>query len=77
MMEYCPCGDLLERLLAEGRAFEESRVAEVAATLLCTLQVPGCRPVTPHSKLAVCGCLASSAPVHRFGCRFSALAKEA
>lgn len=40
VMEYCPCGDLLERLLAEGRAFEESRVAEVAATLLSTLQVP-------------------------------------
>ena len=77
MMEYCPCGDLLERLLAEGRAFEESRVAEVAATLLSTLQVPGCRPVTPHSEACCVGCVALSAPMHRFGCRFPALAKEA
>jgi serine/threonine protein kinase len=40
VMEYCPRGDLLERLLAEGRAFDEPRVAEVSATLLSTLQVP-------------------------------------
>ena len=39
VMEYCPRGDLLEHLLAEGRAFSEARVAQVAATLLATLQV--------------------------------------
>jgi len=38
VMEACPGGDLLERLLHEGRAFAEPRTAaEVAAPLLATL----------------------------------------
>ena len=38
VMEACPGGDLLERLLHEGRAFGEARAAvEVAAPLLKTL----------------------------------------
>lgn len=38
VMEACPGGDLLERLLHEGRAFAETRAAaEVAAPLLRTL----------------------------------------
>lgn len=56
VMEYCPCGDLLERLLAEGRAFEEARVAEVAATLLSTLQVPAV--ILPGQISKLCQCLA-------------------
>lgn len=52
VMEYCPRGDLLERLLAEGRAFDELRVAEVSAALLSTLQVrPGlCSYIATLSK---------------------------
>lgn len=39
VMEYCGGGDLLERLLKEGRAMSERRVIqEVAAPLLKTLQ---------------------------------------
>lgn len=39
VMEYCGGGDLLERLLKEGRAMSERRVIlEVAVPLLKTLQ---------------------------------------
>lgn len=39
VMEYCSGGDLLERLLKEGRAMAERRVIlEVAVPLLRTLQ---------------------------------------
>ncbi len=39
MMEYCGGGDLLERLLAEGRVMREQRVAlEIAIPLLTVLK---------------------------------------
>ena len=39
VMEYCAGGDLLDRLLEEGRAMSERRVVlEVAVPLLKTLQ---------------------------------------
>lgn len=53
VMEYCTRGDLLERLLSEGRAFSEPRVAEVAATLLTTLQVRRIRKM--QNRYASCG----------------------